>query len=144
VLMVFTQGYLIRKWMPQFGERMLLAVGLLLFAVSLFGIALSQTIAAMGVVMTILAIGNGLMRPPNLGMISLLTPADEQGAVLGVTNSLASLGRILGPVIGGILYERAGHNSPFVLAGGLTLLALVLIAMTYARLPISGKKEKVA
>jgi MFS family permease len=53
--------------------------------------------------MTVFALGNGLMRPPNLGIISLLTPAEEQGLTMGVTNSLASLGRIIGPVLGGFV-----------------------------------------
>ena len=76
--------------------------------------------------MTVLAIGNGLMRPPNLGLISLATPPETQGEVMGVTNSLASLGRILGPVIGGVLYERISHGAPFFFAGALTAIALVL------------------
>lgn len=143
VLMVFTQGVLIRRWMPRFGEPKLLAVGLALFALSLFGIAVSYSIVAMAVVMTVLAIGNGLMRPPNLGMISLMTPPEEQGLALGVTNSLASLGRIIGPVIGGWLYQFGGQGAPFVLAGGLVLLALTLVLSNYARLPSSGKRADV-
>ncbi len=141
VLMVFTQGYLIRKWMPRYGEPLLLMLGLLLFAISLFGIAMSETVMAMAIVMTLLALGNGFMRPPNLGMISLLTPAHEQGAVLGVTNSLASLGRILGPVLGGVLYERIGRSAPFVSAGSLALIAFVVVLSSYARLPQSGKRR---
>ncbi len=141
VLMVFTQGYLIRKWMPRYGEPFLLMMGLLCFAISLFGVALSDTIMAMAFAMTMLALGNGFMRPPNLGMISLLTPPHEQGAVLGVTNSLASLGRILGPVLGGVLYERVGRNAPFVSAGVLAVMAFLFVASSYARLPLSGKQR---
>ena len=140
VLMVFTQGYLIRKWMPRFGEPAILSVGLLLFALSLFGIAFSSSVAALAVTMTVLAIGNGMMRPPNVGLISLLTPANEQGSAMGVTNSIASLGRILGPVIGGLFYERCGKSSPFVFAGCLAFLALTVVALQFRRLPYSGKQ----
>ncbi len=119
VLMVLTQGYFVRKWMPRLGEARTLMIGLILFSISLAGIALSDNIYLMGFVMTILAIGNGLMRPPNIGLISQLTNADEQGLVLGVTNSLASLGRIIGPVIGGIFYQQVAQNSPFLLAATL-------------------------
>ena len=138
ILMVITQGVLIRKWMPRFGEPKILAAGLALFAVSLVGIAFSHTILLMAIMMTILALGNGLMRPPNVGMISLLTPPDQQGVALGVTNSLASLGRILGPLIGVWLYGSS-QNGPFVAAGGLAFLALLLILMNFAKLPSSGK-----
>lgn len=140
-LMVITQGWLIRKWMPKFGEPPLLALGLALFGISLFGIAVSNSVAVLAVTMTVLALGNGLMRPPNLGLISLLTPAEEQGAAMGVTNSLASLGRIIGPALGGVLYQNVSQGAPFVLAGGLTALALALVVSKYDRLPIAGRKK---
>lgn len=126
ILMVITQGYLVRKWMPRFGESKVLLAGLFGFALSLVLIPFSVSVALLAITMTILALGNGLMRPPNLGLISLATPADEQGAVMGVTNSLASLGRILGPLIGGLLYERLSPGAPFFFAAVLATLALGL------------------
>ncbi len=139
VMMVITQGYLIRKWMPKYGEPLLLSAGLLMFAVSLAGIAVSSTIAMLAIVMTVLALGNGLMRPPNVGMISLLTPGSEQGAAMGVTNSIASLGRIFGPMIAGLLYEHMSHTAPFVFAGVLAFLAFLIVVIEYRKLPMSGK-----
>jgi DHA1 family tetracycline resistance protein-like MFS transporter len=124
VLMVLTQGYLIRKWMPRYGERRVLLMGLAGFAISLAFIPFSVTVTLMGVTMTVLALGNGMMRPPNLGLISLASSPSEQGAVLGVTNSLASLGRILGPAMGGWLYESYSKGAPFWFAAVLAGLAL--------------------
>ncbi|MES2965232.1 MAG: MFS transporter [Bdellovibrionota bacterium] len=126
VLMVLTQGVIVRRWMPRIGERRTLAIGLGSFALSLALIPLSTPLAMLAVVMTVLAIGNGLMRPPNLGLISLATPPESQGEAMGVTNSLASLGRIIGPVVGGLLYERISHGAPFFFAGALTAAALGL------------------
>jgi MFS family permease len=142
VMMVFTQGFLIRKLMPVWGERRVLKLGLFGFALSLVLIPLSTTIAAMAVVMTILALGNGMMRPPNIGLISVLTPADEQGLALGVTNSLASLGRILGPVLGGFLYEQVGRGAPFFFAGGLAMTALVLVLKISEEQPLEHRSTR--
>lgn len=139
VIMMVTQGYFIRKWMPKYGEPILLTAGIGFFMVSLFGIAIASSIIALTVAMTLLALGNGLMRPPNLGIISLVTPADEQGVSMGVTNSLASLGRIIGPALGGFLYGFASPVAPFISAGVMALIALVIVAMLYARLPSSGR-----
>lgn len=125
VLMVITQGYLIRKWMPRFGERRVLLCGLAAFALSLLLIPLSFNVWLLAVTMTLLALGNGMMRPPNLGLISLATAPSEQGAVLGVTNSLASLGRILGPALGGWLYSQT-LGAPFWSAGLMAVLAFGL------------------
>lgn len=126
VLMVLTQGVLVRRFMPKLGERRTLAIGLACFGATLALIPLSKPLTLLALVMTVLAIGNGLMRPPNLGLISLATPPESQGEVMGVTNSLASLGRILGPVIGGMLYERVSQGAPFFFAGFLTAAALGL------------------
>jgi DHA1 family tetracycline resistance protein-like MFS transporter len=141
VLMVITQGYFIRIWMPKYGEPRLLLVGLGLFAISLLGIGLSSSVVFLAISMTILALGNGLMRPPNLGIISLMTPPQEQGAAMGVTNSLASLGRIIGPIFGGYMYERAGKGSPFFSASVMALLAFALVYFSYDLLPSKGKKS---
>ncbi len=142
VIMTLVQGYFIRKWMPVFGERKLLTAGLILFSVSLFGIALSTSLWPLAIAMTILAVANGIMRPPNIGMISLLTSPQEQGAVLGVTNSLASLGRILGPMVGGWFYQRFGPSSPFVSAGVIAGGAALLAVMMYRRMPETGLRHE--
>jgi MFS transporter, DHA1 family, tetracycline resistance protein len=90
--------------------------------------------------MTLLALGNGMMRPPNMGMISLLTPADQQGVALGVTNSLSSLGRIIGPLLGGWLYQSS-QGAPFFSAAALVVLSLIVVAVQFSRLPKSGKNS---
>lgn len=141
VLMVFTQGILIRRLMPRFGEPKILIVGLTLFTLSLIGIAFSHDIVSMAIMMTLLALGNGLMRPPNLGMISLMTPADEQGITMGVTQSLASLGRIIGPLLGGYLYQHVSQAAPFFAAATVSLLALTLVVLQIQRLPNSAVAE---
>jgi len=139
VVMMFTQGLFVRLWMPKFGEPVILFAGLLMFAGSLFGLAAARDVVGIGIAMTFLALGNGLMRPPNLGIISLLTPPEEQGRSMGVTNSLASLGRILGPLLGGYLYESISGEAPFIGAGIVALVALLITASKFGRLPSSGK-----
>ncbi len=134
VLMVLTQGYFVRKWMPRFGEVRTLMIGLVLFSISLAGISMSANILAMGIVMTLLALGTGLMRPPNLGLISQLTSPEEQGLVLGVTNSLSSLGRIIGPLIGGFFYQQIAKNSPFWLASIVVIAAIFLLVFVNKKL----------
>jgi MFS transporter, DHA1 family, tetracycline resistance protein len=48
--------------------------------------------------LALLSVGTSLTRPPLFGMLSNLTPANEQGATIGVAQSAGSLARILGPV----------------------------------------------
>ena len=53
---------------------------------------------------------------------------------MGVTNSLASLGRILGPIIGGIFYEQLAKNSPFLFASGLAFVAAFMLFLLAKRI----------
>jgi len=48
--------------------------------------------------LALLSVGSALTRPPLFGLLSNLTPANEQGETIGVAQSAASLARILGPI----------------------------------------------
>jgi len=49
-------------------------------------------------VLALLSVGSALTRPPLFGLLSNLTPANEQGETIGVAQSAGSLARILGPI----------------------------------------------
>ncbi len=139
VIIVLTQGFLVRKVIPLWGERKVLSIGLVGMSIGLSGIAVSYEISVLAIFMTILAIGNGLINPSIMGSISLLTSANKQGANLGLTQSMASLGRIIGPGFGGLLYGSLSQSSPFLFAGGLAAFSLLIVLNRYALLPESGK-----
>ena len=135
VIIIFTQGFLVRRMLPKWGERKVLRLGLLFFAVGLTLIAVSSTLTAMAIAMTLLSLGNGLSNPSTLGSISLLTDSKEQGAAMGVTQSMASLGRILGPAIGGFLYGHLAITAPFWMSGLMAFLGLGIVLIKYNSIP---------
>ena len=57
----------------------------------------------MGIIITCFAFGSGVNRPILVGQISRKVSEKEQGAVLGVANSLGSLAQIIGPLFGGLV-----------------------------------------
>ena len=82
------------------------------------------------VVLVLLGIGYGLAGPAMLGLVSRDTGASRQGRILGVAQSAASLARIIGPVLAGMVMSGAGAAAAFmvsatVAAAGL-MVALVL------------------
>ena len=139
VILVFTQGYLIRKWMPRAGERKLLLIGLLLSAAGFALISASGGLGLLTVAVTLLGLGSGLANPALNGSVSLVSGSEVQGNNLGVSQSLSSLARILGPATGGALYQHMGDWSPFAAAAGLAAAGLGVAWTIRARLPEGGR-----
>lgn len=140
VIMVFTQGYLIRKIMPKQGEKRLLFAGLALSLAAYALIAVNGPLAVLTLAVTLLGLGNGLVNPSLNGSISLMSGEHEQGGHLGVSQSLSSLARILGPPTGGALFQYFGSWSPFAAAAALCALALVFAISMGSSLPERGKQ----
>ena len=139
VMSTINQGFVVRRLLPVLGERKMLVIGLSCLGCSLVGIAVAHQIWELAIVMTVLSFGYSFTNPSTLGSISLLSPANEQGAVLGTTQGLAALGRIIGPAFGGLVYQEIHQTAPFFSAATLALVALSIVVINYGRLPESAK-----
>lgn len=142
VIMILTQGYLVRKIIPLLGERIVLGLGLVFFACGLGGIAIAPNVYIMALTMTSLAIGQGLCNPSIMGSISLLAESSEQGSTLGVTQSLSSLGRIFGPALGGFLYGSISQEFTYVTSFLIVSVAGIMYLKIFSKIPTSGKTKK--
>ncbi len=78
--------------------------------------------------LALLSIGASLTRAPVFGLLSNLTPANEQGATIGVAQSAGSLARIAGPIFAASLYVQV-PALPYVICGGVSVLAGILAAV---------------
>ncbi len=104
------QGGLIGKLVKRFGEPLLIIAGALLFSASLFALPFVTTatgllsILALGAVTSI---GQALSAPSLTSLASKTASAGEQGGVLGVMQSVASLARAVGPSLAAVLISSA-------------------------------------
>jgi len=101
------QGFMIGHFNRWFGERQLLVYGSALMLIGLLGMPFPPTgwfypweLACLAVI----SVGNAFLTPTISGLLSRIASEDEQGAVMGAYQSYASLGRVIGPVVGGWLY----------------------------------------
>jgi MFS transporter, DHA1 family, tetracycline resistance protein len=126
------QGGLLGRLVKMFGDKSLAVTGTAIFAASVFCFPLSQTVAALTIASTGFAIGNSLMTPTLNALASKSVSAAWQGRVLGVLASVASLARIIGPVLGGWLLSRDSDASaqygrtPYWTSAAIMLVALGL------------------
>jgi DHA1 family tetracycline resistance protein-like MFS transporter len=85
-------------------------------------------------VLALLSVGTSLTRPPLFGMLSNLTPANEQGATIGVAQGAGSLARILGPVFATALLFHS-PPLPYLICAVVLLATAVLVVQRLCREP---------
>jgi len=91
-------------------------------------------------VLAVLAIGSSLTRAPVFGLLSNLTPANEQGATIGVAQSAGALARIVGPIFAATFYLQV-PMLPYVTCGAISILAGVLAIQQLGRgIEVAGGK----
>jgi multidrug resistance protein len=107
------QGGLIGRLTKRFGEKKLLTAGTAIVTLMLclfpfigntgnFGLFLFSTL--------VMAIGTGMINPSFSSFLSKCVDSNEQGSVLGLGQSLAALGRVIGPSVAGLFFEmHRGH-----------------------------------
>lgn len=140
IVSALIQGGLIRRLVPRFGETVLAIAGPAILGLGFLVVAVAPSWAFVVVGCLLMPIGFGLNNPSLFGLISRAAPADEQGAFLGLNQSVSSLARMTGPALAGFVFERFGAPAPFyfgaALLGGSALLARwyhVRFASTFPR-----------
>ncbi len=124
---VLVQGYFIGKLTKKFGEKKLLNIGMILMLSGLALIPVSiYSIIIIWMLVLAMSTGLALVNPTILSIISKLTSPDEQGEVLGVNQSMGSLGRVLGPLWGGFAFNILGYQFPFWTASFFTTIAFII------------------
>lgn len=128
----FVQGGMIGRLIKMFGEQKLIGISLGLVALSMFMLPYSTTLFILMVTLTILSVGTSAVRPPVFGLISNLTPENEQGATLGVAQSTSSFARCVGPIFAGILFKMK-PAIPYLICAGILALATVVAFASVAK-----------
>lgn len=126
IVLALVQGVLVGRVVPRVGEHRLVPAAILLMALALAGHALAPNVPTLMAAMGLLAVGMGFNSPATLSMVSRLADPSDQGATLGVSQSLASLARIVGPVWGGLVFDWFGIAVPMLAASGLMLVACAI------------------
>ncbi len=128
IMAAMVQGGGIGRLVKSFGERRLIGASLIVVAVSLVLMPLANSLPTMLAALAVFAIGSGINRAPTMGLISQLSPADEQGTTLGVAQSAGTLARVLGPTVATTLYDL-WLPAPYLACATIALLAGLLAVL---------------
>lgn len=130
VVLIFTQGGLVRRLVPKYGEKPVLLAGLLCVCVGIALIGLSRGSTLLYVGLAVTGIGTGLTNPAVSALVSLYSPVAQQGRMLGIFRSLGSLARGVGPIAACLLYWWLGATVTYLVA------AVIVLAPWFLALPL--------
>jgi MFS transporter, DHA1 family, tetracycline resistance protein len=134
VAAIIVQGGLIGRLTRRFGEVRLLITGLLVQTVGFTVLGASPRFAAPRVALALACVliagGSGLVTPSVSSYVSRRAGADAQGRMLGTLQSLSALARVLGPAVGGLLYQTIAPGAPyFTGAAGMAIAAALAVGL---------------
>jgi predicted MFS family arabinose efflux permease len=132
VVQIIFQGFIVGRLTARLGETRLVPVGALLMTFGVFFMTIFPHLLLFLILSTIMVSGIGVLSTTIPSFISKRTARHEQGQILGVTQSISSIARVPGPVIGGLFYEFAGVQAPFFFSAALLFVA-TLIGIHIAR-----------
>jgi MFS family permease len=128
VVSVIAQGGLVGRMARWIGERKTALAGAALLAAGMAGMALAPTLPLMLAALAVTAFGQGTSSPSVSSLISRQGGPGDQGRLLGVNQSLSALGRVLGPVGGGVALAHVGLAAPFLAAATVAIGAAAVLA----------------
>ncbi|MGC2669955.1 MAG: MFS transporter [Candidatus Nitrosopolaris sp.] len=123
-IMVLIQGPVLRKALKKFSEEKLVIIGSVILGTN-FILFVSNNIVSVGGAVILFAVGNGLMWPSFMSILSRRAGSKLQGAVQGVAGSFGGLASIVGLTLGGFLYNSIG-GATFLISAGVILAVFVM------------------
>ncbi len=111
----------------RFGAYPLARIGMVLVAVGMAAVPLMRGMAPLFAALGVFATGSAILHPTFGNLVAALSGSHERGAALGAYQSVASLGRALGPFAAGGVAAWSGLAWPFVIGAlvGATGIALM-------------------
>lgn len=122
-VMVIVQGPILSRVTKIASDSLLTVVGSIILGLSFIFFMSSGILIYMGLIL--FAVGNGIMWPSFLSILSKVAGKDHQGSVQGYGSSAGSLASIIGLILGGFLYSIVGALS-FLAASAAIFLAFLL------------------
>lgn len=125
---IIVQGGLIGRLTKRFGEAKLTRIGLIAIFFSMLLIPLLGGLGNYNVFLftaIVMAFGTGVLNPAKAALLSRSIPDDQQGAFLGLNQSFSAMGRFIGPLFSGLLFEFL-IGAPFYGSAILLIFAIFL------------------
>ena len=126
LVQIVMQGFLIDKLSRRLGDEKLIAIGPILMAAGTILMPSFQNVIVFFLGNSLLAAGFGIINTSIPAFLSKRIALNEQGGILGIASSVASIANIPGPLIIGFVYAFAGSFIPFLISAVILTAAFII------------------
>jgi DHA1 family tetracycline resistance protein-like MFS transporter len=140
LVMALTQLVLLNPLVSHLGEQKVILLGSVLLVVSAVGFSTVTSLWAVIAFVVIFSLGYGIVWPTLQALITDAGPEPMAGRLLGWFQATFSLALILGPVLGGFVFDAVAPQAVYAASAGLMVLALVL-SIGMQRLPLARAEK---
>jgi MFS transporter, DHA1 family, tetracycline resistance protein len=123
-MMILIQGPVLRKALQVFSEEKLIIIGSVILGINFILFVANSTDLAY-VAAIFFALGNGLLWPSFMSILSERAGTVHQGVVQGVASSFGSISSIIGLIMGGVLYNTIGATT-FLISAAVIFLVFIM------------------
>jgi DHA1 family multidrug resistance protein-like MFS transporter len=113
----------------KFGRDRLLAGGLVLAGTLYIALPNLPNLLWLVVLYTTAAVGWAMSDPAKTALVADFAEEGERGRVFGIYELVTGIGRSLGPLVGGFVYDNYSHELPFYLNGGILVLSAIWVLL---------------
>lgn len=125
LIIVVVQGGLVHPVVHRWGETATLRLGLAMDLVGLVVLAFVRSWVGLVPALLALTVGQGLVQTTMSSALAGRADRRRRGEVLGAQQSAGGLARVVGPLLGGVLFQRIGPGAPFI--AGAAVMGVVLL-----------------
>ncbi len=111
----------------RYGYRPVMVFGMAGLTISTFIFMVSHSILLLVISRLLQGVAAAATWSAGLALVAVLYPPHLRGQKMGVVMTSSGLGTIVGPVLGGALYQFAGYVFPFLVAAGAGALLTLLL-----------------
>jgi len=114
----------------RFGRRPLILGSLAVYVLAFSGYLVASSAEAFILLRGLAGAFTAGLVPAVIGVVADLAPIDRKAQWIGIVNGGASIGWILGPILGGMLYDRWGYDVALIASISMALVAFVVAFLT--------------
>jgi MFS family permease len=115
------------RWSDRGGRKRLIRMGLVIMALSLAPMAVSNKILALLALRIVQGIGVSMVPTSAAALVAAVVPAPRRGEGMGFFGMAAGTAQMIGPIAGAWFASQWGFGAVFVIAGATAAAALLFI-----------------